>query len=435
MTWRVKTLRAVAEVTLGRQRAPEHMAGPHIVPYLRAANVKDGQLILDDVLTMNFSMAEQQRFGLEPRDVLVTEGCGSLGQIGASTVYRGELGQTLCFQNTLLRLRARSGVTDGRFLAWWARAAFASGLFASIAAGANIYHLSAERVRSLPFLLPPLDEQRRIADFLDTETTKLDQQRSTLANLRELVLDRERSILERILSPDGQIVESGAQWLDGRWRWTPLSHLTDPLRPIMYGIVLPGPNVDDGVPIVKGGDIAAHRLRSDLLCRTTREIEVSHRRSRLRGGDLVIAIRGSVGEVEAVPDELTGANLTQDAARVSVGRCFNGRWLELVLQTPSVSGQIQERVTGATIKGINIWDLKRVVIPVPTGLESQARLAEIADRELRLHEQIVVRVERQMDLLTERRRSLITAAIAGEFDATTAHGGVLDATLAETGGG
>jgi len=113
--WRETTLGEAVDVTMGRQRSPKHAVGEHIVPYLRAANVKDGRLQLDSVFEMNFSPAEQATFSLRPGDVLVTEGCGSIGQLGAAARWDGEIGGTVCFQNTLLRLRAVQGVTDPGF--------------------------------------------------------------------------------------------------------------------------------------------------------------------------------------------------------------------------------------------------------------------------------------------------------------------------------
>ena len=97
----VRPLRAYAEVTLGRQRSPANDSGPFMVPYLRAGNVTDGTLNLTDVKEMNFSPSEQEIFGLRHGDVLVTEGSGSLSSVGASAVWRGEIGATVCFQNTL----------------------------------------------------------------------------------------------------------------------------------------------------------------------------------------------------------------------------------------------------------------------------------------------------------------------------------------------
>ena len=106
-----------------------------------------------------------------------------------------------------------------------------------------------------------------------------------------------------------------------------------------------------GVPIMKGGDVVATRLKLDALSKTTFEIESRYVRSRLQGGDLVYAIRGSIGAVEIVPDELEGANLTQDAARVAYTKATDGCWLLYALRSKVVFGQLEARAVGATIKG------------------------------------------------------------------------------------
>jgi type I restriction enzyme S subunit len=165
--WPVTELHAVADVTIGRQRSPKHASGPQLVPYLRAANVKDGLLVLADVLEMSFDPAEQQTYGLRPGDVLVTEGCGSLGEVGASARWLGERDRLVCFQNTLLRLRERPGKTTPEFLHQWARWAHQSGVWASVASGTNIFHIGLQRARTLKLRLPPLEEQRRIVDLAD----------------------------------------------------------------------------------------------------------------------------------------------------------------------------------------------------------------------------------------------------------------------------
>jgi type I restriction enzyme S subunit len=163
-----------------------------MVPYLRAANVKDGYLDLTDVKEMNFTPTEQKVFSLKPGDVLVTEGSGSLSAVGASAVWDGEIDGVVCFQNTLLRIRPRPG-TDGRYLAWWCRSAFGDGLFASSTTGANIFHLSSERVRELPMARVPIADQNVIADYLDAETQHLNTLIASKSYLRGLLAERRQA--------------------------------------------------------------------------------------------------------------------------------------------------------------------------------------------------------------------------------------------------
>jgi type I restriction enzyme S subunit len=188
------TVRAIADPLLGRQRSPDQATGPHMVPYLRAANVKDGRLDLSDVMEMNFSPAEQRRFALVPGDVLITEGAGSLAAVGANAVWSVELDGVICFQNTLVRLRPKPG-SDPRFVAWWARYAYESGLLGAVAGGANIYHLGVETVRTLPAWTPPLEVQSRVADQLDWEVASLQRQAAIRERQIKLLLERRQALI------------------------------------------------------------------------------------------------------------------------------------------------------------------------------------------------------------------------------------------------
>jgi type I restriction enzyme S subunit len=206
--FRVLPVRAVADVLLGRQRSPEHEAGEHMVSYLRAANVNDAVLDLADVKTMNFTPQEQATFALRPGDVLVTEGAGSLAAVGASAVWRGELPAPICFQNTLVRLRPRD--VDPDYLAWWARHAYLSGLFASVASGANIFHLGAERVRGLPIPIPPIEVQRLVAKQLAAEVDRIEALSQRLQRQMELLGERRQALITAAVTGELDIAKGAA---------------------------------------------------------------------------------------------------------------------------------------------------------------------------------------------------------------------------------
>lgn len=203
------TVRALADPLLGRQRSPDQAQGPHMVPYLRAANVKDGRLDLDDIKEMNFDPGEQVIFALRPGDVLITEGAGSLAAVGANAVWQGELSGTICFQNTLIRLRPRPS-SDPRFVAWWARYAFESGLLAAAAGGANIYHLGVETVRGLPAWAPSIDIQRQVALELDRDVSRLERQATMRRRQIDLLLERRHALITAAVTGQAEIPEVAA---------------------------------------------------------------------------------------------------------------------------------------------------------------------------------------------------------------------------------
>lgn len=363
---------------------------------------------------------ELRRFSLRTGDVLITKDSELWEDIAVPAVVTEDLPNVLCGYHLALIRPANS--CDGRFLC---RAFSATGprdQFFVSANGITRFGLSIDDIRSGWFPLPPQSEQRAIADFLDRETAKIDALVERKERLIELLQEKRTALITgavtRGLDPSVPMKDSGVEWLGEipeHWRVRRLWHLTPASRRVMYGIVLPGPDVDEGVPIVKGGDVAAGRLRASSLNRTTFEIESHYARSRLKGGDLVYAIRGSIGEAAMVPDELTGANLTQDAARVAYTADSDGRWLLYALRSEGVFAQLEAGALGATIRGINIRDLKRALIPVPPKAE-QRKIAEFVDSQLGRIDALEAKILEAIERLKEFRTALISAAVTGKID-------------------
>ena len=262
---------------------------------------------------------------------------------------------------------------------------------------------------------PSREEQQAIARFLDAQTAKVDALTANKRALIERLRERRQALISRVITSGLLGDRMSDAGMPAHWTWKPLMRLTDPRRPIMYGIVLPGPDVEDGVPIVKGGDVKPGRLTLDNLCRTSFEIEQGYARSRLRAGDIVFSIRGSIGDAEIVPAEIEGANLTQDAARVASHVDVCERWLLYALRADAVISPLLALSLGATVRGVNIRDLKRVKVPMPPPAEQRA-IAEFLDRETVRIDQLIERVEAAITCLQEYRAALIQAAVTGKID-------------------
>ncbi len=327
-------------------------------------------------------------------------------QAGRSALVSGLAGGVGAATTEVHVVRARKELSDARYLRYVLLTKhFLEEGVARFQGVAGLQRVPDEFLRDLPVAANGLAEQRRIAEFLDDQVTRID----------NIITARRQQILLVAEQVDAELESILAHRVT-----RPLDTLTDPCRPIQYGIVLPGPDYPEGIPIVKGGDVAGGHIRFDMLKRTDPAIEARYPRSRLISGDLVMSIRGSVGEVASVPDELTGANLTQDTARIAPLRA-DPEWLRWVLRTPGVQAEIRRRVTGAMVPGINIEALRDVRVPeVPRG--AQAVLGRRAARVAALAEARKGAMSRSVELLQEFKRSLISAAVSGEFDVSTASG-------------
>ena len=288
--------------------------------------------------------------------------------------------------------------------------------------GAKMPRASWEDVGDVPWPVPSPAAQQAVVAFLDRKTVAIDALIAKKEQLLALLAEKRDAVINEAVTkgldqgvPMKDSGVAGLGMIPAHWELKQLMHLTPPTRPIMYGIVLPGPNVDHGVLIVKSGDCRPERLRAENLHHTTPEIEAPYARARLRTGDIVYAIRGSIGMSALVPADVEGANLTQDAARVAPRSGINNQWLLFAVQSVATWSQLEAGVVGATVRGINIRDLKRPLMPVPPRSEQDAITREILHLTSRI-DRMVAALESGIARLREYRQALITAAVTGQIE-------------------
>lgn len=192
--WSRRKVEDAGSAHTGRPRKPRHHQGDHMRPYLRVANVQEGRLDLTDVMTMNFTPAEFERFRLRRGDILVNEG-QSLELVGRPAMFRGEM-EAVAFTNTLIRFEC-GPETHPEFAEIVFRHYMHAGVFRAVAKiSTNLAHLGVNRFLALPFPMPSLEEQRLIAKAAREGLDQLERARTMLAGLSDridLLIERLRS--------------------------------------------------------------------------------------------------------------------------------------------------------------------------------------------------------------------------------------------------
>lgn len=159
------------------------------------------------------------------------------------------------------------------------------------------------------------------------------------------------------------------------WDCVPLASLADPMRPVCYGVVQPGPEDPHGVRFIRGGDLAGNRVSSDLRT-ITPAVSTQYRRTLLRGGEIIIALVGYPGATAIVPAELAGANLARQVGLVALRNKDLAPFVYQFLTSPGGQRAILRPLVGSAQQVINIDALKKVPVPLPP-LGEQRRIAEI----------------------------------------------------------
>jgi type I restriction enzyme, S subunit len=227
--------------------------------------------------------------------------------------------------------------------------------------------------------VPPVPEQKKIAAILTAVDDVIQKTQAVIDQLQVVKQAMMEELLTRGLpGRHKRFKKTEVGEIPEEWDAVALDDCIVESRPICYGILMPGKAVPGGVPVVKVKDIR-HGLvdESDLLL-TSQEIDRQYSRSRLTAGDLLMTIRGTTGRVAMVPPALSGANITQDTARISIRHDLSNRYVYHALQAPAMQRQVRDHTRGQAVKGINIGDVRLLKIPLPPKSEQEV-LAELFD--------------------------------------------------------
>jgi type I restriction enzyme S subunit len=330
------------------------------------------------------------------------------------------VGRPLVTNQTFIGIVPRTGAYLSDFLYYLFHAAQAH--LDSIGTGAIQTYLSRDDFRRLRIPRPPAAEQARIAGFLDRETAKIDALVAEQQRLIALLKEKSQAVVShavtRGLRPDVTLKRSGIEWLGdvpAHWEVSQLRHIVKPNTSITYGIVQAGPHIDGGIPYIRTSDMAGDELPVDGYARTSPEIDAGYARSRVCAGDIVVAIRATVGKCLLVPDGLSGANLTQGTAKISPGHRTSAKFLLAYMNSTPVQAYVESMAKGATFKEITLETLRRTPVLIPPQAEQRVIVDRIATltRDFRA---LINEAEALQTTLQERRTALISAAVTGKID-------------------
>lgn len=180
-------------------------SGTHDVPVLRSTEQSvDGHWSIDDPAMRQLSPTERKNTTLKSGDLIVTKTSGSFRHVGKATLVTQEVAsQGYGFGNFMQRLRP-SPLLDSKFLWWFLRTDRARSWIHVVATtSTGLMNLNGTTLGRMAIPVPPLDEQRAIADHLDEETAKIDALIAKAERFIELAQERRAALITAAVA--GQI--------------------------------------------------------------------------------------------------------------------------------------------------------------------------------------------------------------------------------------
>lgn len=300
-----------------------------------------------------------------------------------------------------------------------------------VATGSTHKTIYMPDIEQLRVPLPPRQEQQRIADFLDAETTRIDHISSLRGLQRKNLDERAFAAVSEFVIPGILTNSSGAT----PWPWLPVA---DPARPLVrLGYVC---NLQSGLTVDSKRDLSGDVVTRPYLrvanvqadhvdLSSVNEITVPRsaaKRSTLRPGDVLLTEGGDLdklGRGTVWRGELEGC-LHQNhifALRPEADR-LDAEYLALMTQT--LHGRCYFESTGSRTTNLASTNSSKIMsfpIPLPSIVE-QRRVVVQVQRSLGEIYRLRSLLGRQTRLLSEHRQALITAAVTGQIDVSTASG-------------
>ncbi|MFF9867295.1 restriction endonuclease subunit S [Streptomyces sp. NPDC013953] len=345
---------------------------------------------------------------LRPGDLILEKsGGGEKQPVGMAVLFTDAV-KAVC-SNFCARVKPSKNV-EPRFLSYVFAAAYEQGLTqAAIKQTTGIQNLDTEAFFSSPWVYPPEEEQRSIADFLDAETSKLKALDDRFKKLTGLLEERKAALIAACFAFNGA---DGVQVL-------PLRRAVK--RWIDYRGATPE-KTESGVTLVTAKNIRNGHIDLEV----SREFIATDayadwmRRGLLEVNDVLLTTEAPLGQVAMVNDTFIALAQRVILLRAKQDVC-SPEWLYWYLLSPQGQAELELRSTGSTALGIKADRLRGVPIPLPTLSEATQRLGRLAERVTQI-EALRRKLAEQRTLVAERRQALITAAVTGQFDVSTASG-------------
>lgn len=287
--------------------------------------------------------------------------------------------------------------------------------------GSKMPRASWEFVGSMSLPTPPFVEQAGIAAFLDHETEKIDALVAEQERLIELLKEKRQAVISHAvtkgLDPSVPMKDSGVEWLGEvpvHWETTRLKHATELIVDCPHET--PTYSDEGEYLVIRTADIFDGVLCEDGLYRVS-EMEYFNRvrRQSLLQGDVVYGREGERwGHAALVPRSDTFC-LGQRMMQFRVAKHVDPEYMMWLLNSEVVYRQGQQDTVGATSPHVNVGTIRNYALCSPPLAEQQCIGMHLSAK-AREFDALIEDATVAIDLLTERRTALISAAVTGQID-------------------
>ena len=280
--------------------------------------------------------------------------------------------------------------------------------------GGSLMRAQPKFVKNYPIPIAPVAEQQRIVDRIESIFAKLDEAKEKAQAVVDGFELRKSAILHKAFT--GELT---AKWrkLHGldlkNWEYLKIGEFAQVKggKRLPKGCSLVTQKTDH--PYLRIADFGDNTIDKTDLHYITEDVFEQIRSYIIKKEDVYLSIVGTIGRAGVIPEELDGANLTENAARIITNRT-KPRYLCLFLSSPQTQENIKSRIRSATLGKLSLLNIKDIDTPLPT-VEEQLEIVRIINDLFEKESAAKEAAESVLDQIDTMKKAVLARAFRGEL--------------------
>jgi type I restriction enzyme S subunit len=288
-----------------------------------------------------------------------------------------------------------------------------------VSTGTTRIRINLTELKKLWIPYPPIQEQTTIANFLDSETSRIDALVEEKKRFIELLKEKRLALISHAvtkgLNPTVKMKDVGIDWLGEVPEYWKISKLKFETSKIIDGTHFTPTYVLDGVPFLRVTDIQTININLNEVKRITeKEHKQLSKRCKPSKGDVLLSKNGTIGIIKII-DWDWEFSIFVSLCLLKFKERLNNRYFSLFFDSDVVNQQISESSKKTSVTNLHLDKIKELIISIPP-IQEQIDIANYLGRETGKIDALITETQVSIELLKEHRTALISAAVTGKID-------------------
>lgn len=377
------------------------------IPYYKVGSLKfcdEGNYLIDETNTINEEIRTKLKAVKIPVNSIIFAKIGEAIKLNRRCLNKIEC----CIDNNLMAFISEKYFY--KYIFYWTK----SLNFYELTNATTVPALRKTDLENIPIPLPPLNEQQRIVNRIESLFTKLDRAKELIENALAQFEQNKMAILHKAFTGELTVKWRKENNIDlSSWEIVSIKDIGE----VKGGKRLPKGemlvNENTGHPYIKAGNLKNGTVAFNDLQYLKPQVYEKIKKYIVKENDVYITIVGAcIGDVGIIPKEVNGANLTENAAKITNLKC-NAKFLSIQLSISSVQKQIKGKIASATLGKLSLQNIKNIQIKMPT-IEEQQEIVNILDKLLAKYNKIK-NLEQQLEKIELLKKAILAKAFRGEL--------------------